>query len=281
MLRKGSWEEIEQNLDFAYSLAMDQTRSGYPLYADGIKTREDFVQSVKKCFSDENSEVLLFELEGRVEGLIQFYYLAEDRYLQTEGFSIARHTDTALAEFLDYARVHFSGYELYLGFPKRNAVAGSFLRKQGWECVEELCHNIIFFDQYSFQTEPGDVEQVTRVNFPAFQEIHDNNRFWNSDRLFQNLDSWDLYLYSKDKRPMGTLFMTAVMSGGEIFGVDYRDRVFDRGAYAALMARALNDCKRRGKKYLIYLDDPKFQSAAAEMGFTCVGEYMLFVGQIE
>ena len=36
MLVKAAKKEIEQYMDFAYSLAMDQTKSGYPLWSDGI-----------------------------------------------------------------------------------------------------------------------------------------------------------------------------------------------------------------------------------------------------
>lgn len=276
MLHQASEKEIQQNLSFVYSLALDQSCSGYPVYTDGLKTREDFVQSVWRSFQDKNSEVLLYEVEGRVEGWIQFFFLPEDRYLQTDGFFIARHTRAALAEFLDYAGTRFSGYELYLGFPGSNTEAVSFLRERGWACVEDLCHDVLFFDRYPLAREPGDVVPVTRENFPAFRQIHDDSIYWNSDRLYKRLDDWRIYLYNRDGSPAGALFLT----GGEIFGLDYREGNFDREAYDALMTRALNDCKRQGMEHIVCFHEPESQSAALEMGFSCVGEYLLFVKAI-
>lgn len=50
MLRKLNEDEYKQYLDFAYELALDLTRSCYPTYADGLKTREDFDQAAARAF---------------------------------------------------------------------------------------------------------------------------------------------------------------------------------------------------------------------------------------
>ena len=42
MLRKCTEQEYKEYADFAYGLALDQSKSGYPTYCDGIKTKEMF-----------------------------------------------------------------------------------------------------------------------------------------------------------------------------------------------------------------------------------------------
>lgn len=42
MLKKAEFDDIVKYGDFVYELTLDQTKSAYPTYADGIKTREDF-----------------------------------------------------------------------------------------------------------------------------------------------------------------------------------------------------------------------------------------------
>jgi len=42
MLIEPTKEQVEKYLDFCYGLALDPTRSGYPTYTDGVKTREYF-----------------------------------------------------------------------------------------------------------------------------------------------------------------------------------------------------------------------------------------------
>lgn len=276
MLRRASKEEIQQNLSFVYSMALDQTRSGYPIYTDGIRTRDDLVQALEHSFSDENAGVLLFEMEGRMEGLIQFFFLEEDRYLQTDGFLIASHTQDALAEFLAYAEARFPGYEVYFGFPGSNADAVSFLRERGWPCVERLYHDVLFLDRYRLRPEQGEVVRVNRENFPAFRQIHDDACYWTSGRLYQQLEDWRIYLYLREGLPAGAL----LLKEDEIFGLDYSGGAFDREVYLALTARALNDGKRQGRRYAVALHEPESQSAALEIGFSCVGEYLLFVKRI-
>ena len=74
MLVKTAKEDIEQYMDFAYSLALDQTKSGYPLWSDGVSTKEEFVDYVWKSYRNEDREILLFVIDGAVEGWIQFFY---------------------------------------------------------------------------------------------------------------------------------------------------------------------------------------------------------------
>ncbi len=44
MLRLCEKDEFDQYIDLAYELALDLTRSGYPTYCDGIKTKKMFVE---------------------------------------------------------------------------------------------------------------------------------------------------------------------------------------------------------------------------------------------
>ena len=43
MLRFCSKEDFLQYADFAYALALDVTKSGYPTYCDGVKTKTMFL----------------------------------------------------------------------------------------------------------------------------------------------------------------------------------------------------------------------------------------------
>lgn len=150
MLVKATKDDIEQYMDFAYSLALDQTRSGYPLFSDGISTKEQFVDQVWKSYRNDDRDILLFIMNGVVEGWIQFFYIEQDRYLQTNGFLINSNTEQALTDFMEYTRVHFAGYDLYLGFPKRNSNAISFLQKTGCRLIEESYHDIFFLTALTY-----------------------------------------------------------------------------------------------------------------------------------
>ncbi|MBQ1877742.1 MAG: hypothetical protein II161_02905, partial [Erysipelotrichaceae bacterium] len=80
MLRLCSKEEFDKYVDFAYDLALDVTKSGYPTYCDGVKTKEMFIERSLKAFDRETEQMLLFELEGEVQGLIHYYWIPDDLY---------------------------------------------------------------------------------------------------------------------------------------------------------------------------------------------------------
>lgn len=279
MLVKAAKKDIEQYMDFAYALAMDQTKSGYPLWSDGISAKEEFVDFVWKSYRNDDRDLLLFMIDGVVEGWIQFFYIEQDRYLQTNGFLINRNTEQALTEFLEYACAHFAGYDLYLGFPKRNISAASFLQKSGCRLIAESYHDIFVFDGSAIQAETDGMVRVTESNFSEFRKIHqtDPETYWCSERIFSSLNEWLIYLLYREGMAVGYI----CAKNGEIFSLGYRDNIFDKSAYKALVTVILRDLQAAGHKHMIFFnDDEESQSAALELGFTCVGEYVLYIKSV-
>lgn len=75
MLKKLQERDFDRYVDFAYELALDMTKSGYPTYADGIKTKDDFITRARRAFSRDTEGILLFERDGTTAGAI---YLLDD-----------------------------------------------------------------------------------------------------------------------------------------------------------------------------------------------------------
>ena len=275
MLVKAAKEDIEQYMDFAYSLAMDQTKSGYPLWSDGISAKEEFVECVWENYRNDDRDILLFISDGAVEGWIQFFRIEQDRYLQTNGFLINSNTEQALTEFLEYACAHFAGYDLYLGFPKRNSGAISFLQKTGCRLIEEAYHDIFVFDGSDIKPETDGIVKVTESNFSEFGKIYqaDPDTYWSSERIFSTLNEWSIYLLYREDVVVGYV----CARDGEIFSLGYRDNIFDKNTYKALVSVILGDLKATGYKHVTFFNDEESHCTALELGFSCVGEYVLYV----
>ena len=279
MLVKATKEDIEQYMDFAYSLAMDQTKSGYPLWSDGVSTKEEFVERVWRSYESEDRDILLFLVDGAVEGWIQFFYIAEDRYLQTNGFLINSHTEQALTEFLEYAHAYFPGYDLYLGFPKRNIDAISALQKENCRLIQECYHDIYVFDGSDIQAETDGIVRVTESNFSEFSKIYqvDSETYWSAERIFRTLNEWLIYLLYRENIAVGYI----CVRNGDIVSLGYGDNTFDKSAYKSLVTVILRDLQVAGYEKLIFFnDDEESQSAALEIGFSCVGVYVLYLTSV-
>lgn len=280
MLRRAGKQEIEEYMESAYALALDQTRSGYPLFSDGIATKEQFAASAWESHTGDDRDLLLFLLDGRVEGWIQFFWIAEERYLQTNGFLIRRNTRQALAEFTEYARTHFPGYALYLGFPKRNEDAVRALDAAGWARIEESYHDIFSLANYAPRPEEQGIVRVTHKNFSAFRTLQRTDEFtyWDAQRIERTLDAWQIYLLAE--RETGTPLGAVYARDGEIFGIDYNAERFDAAVYRALMTAILNEFYRAGRTHVVFFHDEAAQPAALELGFRCAAQYILFCKQV-
>lgn len=280
MLRRCTEQEYQKYADFAYGLALNPSKSGYPTYSDGIKTKEMFFEQAEKSFSKETEEILLFEYEGVVEGWIHYYFIPEDHYLSTKSFNINAHTEIALQEFLDLAREQFKGYDLFLGYSIDNKAAVNFLADNGFECIEDDNNNTAFLDRYEPVAESGGVVRVTKENYELFRALHsqaEGEMYWNSERIYADIDNWMILAKIRDGETAGCIYFMMDDDGWfEIFGVDRKDGAFDSALLGELLGKALNTAKELGGKYMTYFCEKWEQETVSQLGFNCVGEYVCY-----
>ena len=285
MLRPCTKDEFDRYVDFAYALATDPAKSGYPSYCDGIKTRAMFVERSLKAFERETEEMLVFEREGEVQGLIHYYWIPEDRYVQTNGFNINTAAEQALAEFLAYIGERFRGYEAYLGFPAENEAAVDGLVRRGFECIESDWNNTAFPDRLGPIPENEGVIPISRDNYELFRRLHsqaEGDMYWNSDRIWDDLEHWTVLALAGDAAPRGAVYYRDLDDGWfEIFGIDVNQGAFDPGAYRALLNAALRDAKRRAARFVTFFCEDEYERTAVECGFTPVGKYLCYKIHLE
>lgn len=279
MLRRIKEAEFDRTVDFAYELALDPARSGYPVYFDGMKTREDFVSRARKALKRPGEDVLLFEEDGEVEGLIAFEHPEEERYLHASVFNIRRDTGTALAEFVDYCRERWPGFTLDLGFPAENVDAVGWLDGQGIPCNERSWNFLLNLDGYEPLPEPSGVKRITAENFEEFAAVHrkvQGDMYWNCERVRNTLDDWAIFVTGEGESA-GEVLMT--LDGGpheEIFALDFVDGKHHGDPFRALLTAALNLLKAHGTKWLTFFVDEGCPEGEVlqSLGFRLVGTFI-------
>lgn len=282
MLIKARPQDVTKYCDSAYSLALDQTKSCYPAYSDGIKTKADFITAAWQNIEKETSELLLFLLDGTVEGWIGYFWIPEDHYLQLNMCNINREIWQALSELLDSLKEHFAGYTLYFGFPERNSDAVRFLRENGFDCIEEDWNYSFFFEHYTPLPEPENIARISRKNFDDFRAIYDteNEAYWNCDRILENLNDWILYVYYQEHTPAGALALRGDNGYYEIYGIEFAENQYQEEPCRALLTAALTQCKCIGAEYMTFFCEDAYQNLIQELGFSCVGKYMCYLKTI-
>lgn len=280
MLRKCTEQEYKKHADFVYGLALDPSKSGYPTYSDGIKTKAMFFERAEKAFSRETEEILLFEYEGTVEGWIHYYFLPEDNYLSTVSFNVDSHTETALREFLDLAQERFKGYDLFLGYSKDNKAAVDFLADNGFECIEEDYNNTAFLDRYEPIAVNHDIVRITKENYGYFRTLHrrvEGDMYWNSERIYEDIDNWIIFSKICNGEAVGSVYYMKNDDGWfEIFGMDRKGDAFDPELFGELLGKALNTARELGGRFMTFFCDEQGQEIVAKLGFECVGEHVCY-----
>ncbi len=282
MLVECSKNDFEKYKDFAFELALDLSKSGYPTYRDGIKTKAMFVERLLKAFEREDEQILLFLSDGKVQGLIQYYWIENDRYLQTCAFCINEGTEQALSEFLSFVGERFKGYDVFMGFPAENKNAVEYLSGCGFECIEDDFNNTAFLDQCDRVPENSDIILINRENYDSFRILHeqvDGDMYWNSDRICEALDNWIILVKKKDGKPKGAVYYEAMHSDDgwyEIFGIDIDRGEYDPETFKELLSAAISSVGSRGGRVMTFFCEKEYEAAALECGFRCIGNYLLY-----
>lgn len=280
MLVPATLHDVERYCDYIYEIALDQSRSCYPIYTDGIKTKDDFIRDAKRGVEHPEYELLLFIIDEKVEGWLQYFWIPKDRYLQLYACNIRQNTEMALAELILRLDNRFSDYTYYFGFPDKNTAAISFLRENGFRCIEEDWNNSIFFDEYTPLSIDSCVSQICRENFDDFRAIYKpvEETYWNSERILEQIEQWIIFVYYEDSVPVGTIFFSGGDNGHyEIFGMDFADGKYSENVYRSLLTAALNYCKQTGAKYMTYFCGDDVQHICLGLGFHCAGKYVLYI----
>ena len=276
MLSKATIEDIKKHGEWVYKLALNPAKTCYPIYTDGIKTKADFFAAAERAVSGKASEVLLFSMDGKVEGWISYYWIPEDLYLQLDGFYINRGTKQALKELVDLLEVKFHGYTAYFGYPSDNRDAVSFLMEQGFQCIEQAWNHSFFFDSYMPREHSSCVIRILQQNFEKFRFIYhaDSETYWNADRIFEVLDDWIVFVY---EQPVATIFLTGNAGYYEIYGVEFANNNFQENIFREMLTASLNECKRRDAKYMTYFAKEEESHVLSELGFKGIGQYVLYI----
>lgn len=283
MLRSCSKKEFDKYTDFIYELATDLTKSGYPTYCDGIKTKVKFVERSLKAFERETEHMLLFEYEGEVQGMIHYYWIPEDHYLQTICFDISKAIEQAIWEFLAYVGERFKGYDVFLRFPAENKSAVNFLAEQGFECIENDYNNTAFLDKFDEIQDSSDLTRIEKGNYEKFEALHNQTEgYWNSERILADLDNWTILVKEKDGEPQGAVYYKAVDDGWfEIYGIDMNQEADNLERFKKLLNAALCDAKHRNGRFMTFFCDEEYEKAAMECGFACVGNNLCYMTHLE
>lgn len=265
--------EYKAYIDYAYSLALDRTKSSYPSYADGLKTKEDFIEYAAWAFQRDNQELLLFEDGGRMLGWLHYYVIPEDQYIGVQSILTEEKTAQAIEELVARLGEKYPGYTFWPGFSEENTEALAALESLGFQQSEDSLVGVLKFAEYTPLPETGECIEIGAENFERFAMLHamwDGKMYWDNAHLREALDEWHIYIV--DGR--AAIYFRYVDQSMEIFGVDFQNDVFDPAALRALLVTALNRSKADGMADLTFFHGDQELPVLEEVGIHKIDRYL-------
>lgn len=281
MLRKISKSEYDIFLDFVYSLTADLSHSSFPVFNDGVKTKDYFCSKSLKGLDNHEEEILLFENNGQAEGWIHYYRIDSDKYLGINSMLIGNGYGKALSELFEYWHLKFPGYMWALYFPEENKDALHFMEKKGFSNQDQEVVDVLLFKDYTPQAESENIVQITSDNFEIFRSMHsrfDSEMYWSCDRIKESLDRWEIFAYIKGQCK-GVLYYIKNNANLEIFGIDYFEDEFDPDVTEKLLISGLNKAKDANARSMYFFNDKKTHEITEKLGFKYITTAHYFEGR--
>ena len=89
-------------------------------------------------------------------------------------------------------------------------------------------------------------------------------------------------MIEKDGEPQGAVYyMNADDGWYEIFGIDINNGEYSPALFRELLNAALHDAGSRGGRVMTFFCEEKYEVAARECGFICIGRYLLYKTHLE
>lgn len=273
--------QFNNYIDYIYSLAINPQKSSYPCYSDGIKTKEDFVTISKGSFEKDNENILIFKKNDVVKGWVHYYTLPEDKYLTFHSFQSDEFMTIMFEEFLEYVNEKYPTFDLWMGFPKDNNDAISFLKSHGFEMIERS-HNMVFhLNEKSKNFLVSKVDKLKLEEYEEFRKLHDQidcDMYWNSDRIYERFDRWNILVFRNEfSEIQSALYYIDIRLMVEVFGTDYINNQYDSGSFEMLVKKCINECVSAGAKHLVYFVNDNEYDVLKKIGFDDIGEYQCYL----
>lgn len=272
MLRPVRMEELDALIDAFWPVALDLTRSTYPTYTDGIKTRADFAEAIRRSHQADWGEVLVHTHDGADNGLIVID-VADEEFVSLYVCLTHAHQPECLAEVLAHLHGKHPGKTLWLGFAPDNADMLAFAEANGFALLDDSVNWNIALPDWQPAQQDVPVLAVTRGNYAAFRTLWTDERmYWNADRIEAALDRWMLFVTADGRGAVACMDEGAML---EIFGFQYRDG-YDEAVHRALLAACMNTAKAKDAQYLTYFSDRSEAAVMQQLGFRRVSDYRCY-----
>lgn len=276
MLRKLKLNEIEIASNLAYSLSLNPETNSYQLH----NSREEYLKSFNRSLELLDRELLGFFKKDDLIAVIYLDVLKEDFYLQTLGLFIKSEFEKVMFEFLKYIKMKYTGYDIYIGYPKENVKAINYLLTHGFILTESSIDQRLKRDEFKPSDLKNNITKINYNNFDDFAKFHDSKAsdlYWISRRLRKHIEDWIIYSYWSGSQLKASIISKKGATWVEIFALLIDDEILYSGVEEDMITATLNegfkDENIEDVVFFIDSDDECAEKYSRKLGFNIHSHY--------
>lgn len=278
MIRKLQKSEVAAASKFAWALCGDPGTRSYPLYP----TESQLLREFEKCAWQAGCGLLGYFEEGRLTGVLSYFTIPKDCYLQTTGlYTGSAHPAAVLNALLEEMERGREAFEKYVGVTEQNTPAAEVLTARGYSITDAGREYRVPIRDFHPAGDSAAAVRVSKENWRRYAEFHDarfRNIYWSSARLLEDFNNWVILTLIRDGEIIAGLFAKVCGKSGnrelaEIFGFSAPDDVAASLLLAGLARELAGDSAVEEVAYFDDDSDLWGQTVLTDAGFTLRSSY--------
>ncbi len=215
-------DTIDAAIQFSFDICLEATARSYPLFDSIEKLKSEY----KRCINKKNRELLGCYSDNKLVGVLCFYYLPEDNYLQTTALYAEKGNPHVIALFLSYIESHYKHCDIIIGIEPTYEIAMSTLSQFAYQLVDNSIDFRLNMDEKMSINFPisESVKKIDASNFDQYLRFHKDNidanaGYWTADRISEHKDKWDIYVIYENEMIVSAIYCTTHSNKlSEVFG---------------------------------------------------------------
>lgn len=195
---KANINDIDRAVDLAFSMQGNIEMRCRSLLLDA--SREKIYDLFMSYIKGDGEELLLVEKDGKLEGVTPIYWVEEDSYVSYNQGPYGYDYEAVSNCLYNYVAENFKGYKFYVNTASEHTKSIRFYENKDFQKLDEAVMLKLenFSSDYSNEFVHKLNEDNCHILYDWIEKDIDENTYWNSKRISENLNRFIILGYFKE-----------------------------------------------------------------------------------
>ncbi|WDV47851.1 hypothetical protein PV797_09200 [Clostridiaceae bacterium M8S5] len=271
--------KVDEVIDFAWELSKNDLYASYPR----MESKVDIKENIERTIKSDNKNIIACYHNDVLCGVCIYYWIDDEKYVQTTGLLIKENFDQIAEEFIGYIKEYLSGYELFIGVPTTNINAKQYFKKKNLKCNESSIVTRLYNLESPINQNHDCIENINESNFRDYAKFHDIHAiplemYYDSSNLLKDIERFRIFAFRQDGAIHASIFVRKNEYCTEVFGLFIDKEYGNKGIESILINEMLSTLYNEFgmvKEIVYFIDENSADelNAALKAGFEITDKY--------